>query len=70
MAKVIYKPEPGTPDTHTQFGIEFGPKAIDVDDPAVLAKLRGSPFYEVDGVVYHPPGNGPDAHKAPLAKKP
>lgn len=49
MAKVTYKPEPGTPARHTQFGVEFGPEPVDVTDKKVLAKVRGNPFYEVVG---------------------
>jgi hypothetical protein len=49
MAKVTYKPEPGTPAEHTQYGIAFGTKPVEVNDPSALAKLRGNPFYDVEG---------------------
>lgn len=47
MAKVRFIPEPGTPDTHVQFGITFGPEPVEVTDAAIIAKCAGSPFYEV-----------------------
>jgi hypothetical protein len=47
MAKVIYKPEEGTPPTHTHLGIEWGTEPVEVTDEKLLFKLRGNPFYEV-----------------------
>lgn len=49
MAKVTYKPSEGEPTTHTQYGITWGPKAIEVADEAVLARVRNNRFYLVEG---------------------
>lgn len=48
MARILYVPEEGTPPTHKQFGIEWGREAVEVTDPATIAKCKGSPFYVVE----------------------
>lgn len=48
MAKVTFKPEPGTPDSHRHLGIDWGLEPVEVTDEKLLFKLRGNPFYEVE----------------------
>lgn len=57
MAKVIFKPEEGTPAVQSQFGIEFGPEPVEVTDSLIIAKCKGSPFYEV--IEEEEPGEPP-----------
>lgn len=47
MAFIRYIPEPGTPAHASQFGIAFGPEPVIVNDARIIAKCKGSPFYEV-----------------------
>lgn len=47
MARIRYIPEEGTPPVASQFGITFGPEPVEVTDPRIIAKCKGSPFYEV-----------------------
>lgn len=49
MAKVTYKPAEGEPTTHTQYGITWGPEPVEVTNPAVLARVRGNRYYQVEG---------------------
>lgn len=64
MARVRYIPEPGTPAIATQFGIEFGPEPVEVTDPRIIAKCKGSPFYEV--IEVETPQAPPSDPQAPL----
>lgn len=48
MVKVKYIPEPGTPDETETLNHKFNAKrSTEVTDTAVLAVLRGNPFFEV-----------------------
>ncbi|PST19723.1 hypothetical protein C7U61_14620 [Rhizobium sp. JAB6] len=48
MVKVKYLPEPGTPDDTETLNHKFSARrAADVTDEAVLAVLRGNPFFQV-----------------------
>lgn len=47
MAFIRYVPEPGTPEVASQFGVEFGPEPVVVNNPRIIAKCEGSPFYVV-----------------------
>ena len=58
MARILYIPEEGTPPTHKQFGIEWGKEPVEVSDPLIIAKCKGSPFYAVED-------DGKDKPKAP-----
>lgn len=49
MAKVIYKPEAGMPESTEQFGYSFEKgKSVEVTDAQHLSKFGGNRFFKVE----------------------
>jgi hypothetical protein len=50
MPRVTYKAPPGDAETLRWAGKEFkNGEGVDIDDPAILAKAQGNPYFEVSG---------------------
>jgi hypothetical protein len=70
MVKVKYLPEAGTPDETETLNHKFSARrATDVTDEAVLAVLRGNPFFQVldDDKASRPPAPALKAATTQLA---
>jgi hypothetical protein len=61
MASVTWKGEPVGPEDEGPKSITWGGKtfkkgeAVEIEDPAIIAKAQGNPFFEVSGAEATPP---------------